>query len=134
MTSSPPARGIRLLLTTFRDRGWRDEANAALSIMESIVADTHVLDSPGALEVTIPDEFLLVNNVTAADVYAAIHGVAGSLRDLGAEARALERPPILQIGDIDSFREVRKVPAAEVAHFANPLDLPEDTVEKIIAK
>jgi hypothetical protein len=134
MSSSPEAQAIRQILNSFRDRGLKDEAGAALSIMRTIFADTAALDSPVLLEPAIPEDFLLVNKTSAVEVHDALGQAAASLRLLAHEAQGINNPPLLQISDIDTFSRTRTVAATQVADFAMPLDLAEDIVEKIIAK
>lgn len=134
MTSSPSARGIRVVIDAFRDHGWKDEGNTALRIMEAVVSDDRVLDTSSTLAVAIPEKFLVVNDVSIVDVYEVVDQLAVSLRDLGRQEAGLKRPPILPMSEIDSFSKVRAVPPSDVTSFANPLNLAEDTVERIIAK
>jgi hypothetical protein len=134
MNESPSARGIRLILAVFRDNGWRDNANAALYVMESITEDDRLLDSPATLEPHFPDEFLLANDITINDAHAALVAIVDPLRTLAFKAVALKLSPLVQMADIDSFSKVSAIPATDVAQFCNPLNLAEDIVERIIAK
>jgi hypothetical protein len=133
--SSPTARGIRLVLSAFRNNGWRDEASAAIAVVEAAFnGNLSIFTDQAVLAAVLPDQFLLVNGITAEDAREALEAVLDPLTRLATEARSTNPPIILQIGDIDSFSRVKNVAATEVENFANPLDLPEDDVEKIIAK
>jgi hypothetical protein len=133
-SSSPTARAVRLIISAFRDRGWRDEANAALLIFEGIVASgVTIFDDGAALEQIVPDRFLLVNGITINEVREELTSAKASLDELAARSRAVVLPSIIQMADIDSFSRVRNIGAKDVANFSNPLDLLEDIVEQIIA-
>jgi hypothetical protein len=133
-SSAPEAASIRLVLNLFRERGWRDEASAALALVQAVFADASVLDTAETLAQALPDEFLVANGIGPDDVSAALDSRTARLQGYAAGARALQLPALIQMSQIDSFAQVSTVSATAVASFANPLDLPEDTVERIIAK
>lgn len=67
-------------------------------------------------------------------------GNAGPIA-VGDNARAVIQQPnptparaLVEMGEIDSFRRMLDVPAAQVAGFANPLDLPERIVKHLLAR
>ena len=70
---------IRALLDLFRDHGWRDQAGAALKVVEALSRAQHGLTSTRVTNV-LPDEFYLRNHLTKSTVRSVLDDLMRSKR------------------------------------------------------
>ena len=68
---------LRVLLDTFRDHGWKDTSNAALTAVR-VLARSPSGVSPSGLAAAMPDRFYLQNDVTKKILAAVLADLAAS--------------------------------------------------------
>ncbi|MGD9694900.1 MAG: hypothetical protein AB7V42_04475 [Thermoleophilia bacterium] len=122
MTLSPQ-RGLRVLLETWRLRGWHDHGQAALSVVEAIQANDGSFTP--ALDWSVPDAFLALNGTTRHEVVAEI------LRALGG-VRVVREGVFIPVDEIESFDQIVDVSPQELRHLGPRLEVSEAAVKRCI--
>jgi hypothetical protein len=121
-----PRAWIARILGTLRDRGWRLGDWTAIAIVREVEI-TGVFDSEAARTLIDPD-FLAANEIDVDDVLAHLTDVLAGWR------LELPAPFLIPVEGIDSFADAAEIAPAAVADIASPLDLPEDTVKRMILR
>lgn len=126
MRYASPQAWIARILAAFRDRGWRAGDSTALAI----VREVEIIGSfaPEAVAGSIDTEFLVSNGIEGDEVFGHLSQV---LEDWRLE---LPVPFLIAMEEIDCFSKAAEVASDEVSAIASPLDLPEETVKRMILR
>ena len=126
MNRCTPQACIARVMRSFSDRRWRSGDVTAVAVVRELEVD-------GAFDaehtsLVIEDEFLGVNELSREEV---VEHLAGVLADTAIE---LPLPFLLPIEEIDTFAAAGTVEPGSVAAIASPLDLPEESVKRLILR
>jgi hypothetical protein len=124
MTSCTPQACIAQIMRSFHDRRWRGGEATAVAVVRELEIDGAYDREHGAA--VLDDDFLAANDLDRAQVLDHLGAV------LGGTTIELAKPFLVPIETIDSFAAAATVSPASVVDIANPLDLPEDTVKRLI--
>jgi hypothetical protein len=117
---------LSAIVTAFERHGWRDVDDAALKIVRR-VEDTSGAVQPETLAEIPSPTFLARNGATRAELRETLS------RALGGMELQRDRPLLIAIDEIDSFRAVSTIDPRDVAAIATPkLQIPEETVKEFI--